>query len=391
MSDDTAIIQDEIQSEAADAVVSAEDEKRYMASQWTLMWRKFRKHKVALAGLAVLTVLYFVAIFCEFFSPYDPHRRFTELIFAPPQRIRIFDEGRLSRPFVYGLTGEYSMESFRWEYVVDPEKKYYVRLFDRGDEYQMWGLFTSNIHFIGIDEPEVGEDEMPPTMFLLGSDRMGRDLLSRILYGARVSLSVGLIGIAISFVIGLIMGGVSGYFGGVADNIIQRIIETIRCIPTLPLWMALSAALPATWSPLRVYFGITIVLSFRGWTGLARVIRGQILALREQDFTTAALVSGARPSAIIGEHLLPSCFSYILVSLSLSIPGMILGETSLSFLGLGIRAPIISWGVLLQSAQNMQTVAYNPWLMTPVLFVIVTVLAFNFVGDGLRDAADPYK
>jgi peptide/nickel transport system permease protein len=255
----------------------------------------------------------------------------------------------------------------------------------------MWGLFTSNIHFIGIDEPEIGEDEMPPTMFLLGSDRMGRDLLSRILYGARVSLSVGLIGIAISFVIGLIMGGVSGYFGGVADNIIQRIIETIRCIPTLPLWMALSAALPATWSPLRVYFGITIVLSFRGWTGLARVIRGQILALREQDFTTAALVSGAKPSAIIGEHLLPSCFSYILVSLSLSIPGMILGETSLSFLGLGIRAPIISWGVLLQSAQNMQTVAYNPWLMTPVLFVIVTVLAFNFVGDGLRDAADPYK
>lgn len=383
----------EMDAEQPISALTPEDEKRYMASQWTLMWLKFRKHKVAVIGMIFLSFLYLGAIFCEFFAPYDPHARYTDLIFAPPQRIRFVDQdGNFGiRPFVYGWTGEYSRETFKYEYSPDYSQKYYIRFFAKGDPYKLWGFIPSNIHFVGIRTDGTQDAELPATMFLLGSDRMGRDLLSRIIYGSRVSLSVGLIGIAISFVIGLVMGGLSGYFGGVTDNVIQRIIETIRCIPTLPLWMALSAALPATWSPLKVYFGITIVLSFRGWTGLGRVIRGQILSLREQDFTTAAMIAGARPFAIIREHLLPSCFSYILVSLSLSIPGMILGETSLSFLGLGIRPPIISWGVLLQSAQSMKTVAYNPWLMTPVLFVILTVLAFNFVGDGLRDAADPYK
>lgn len=379
---------------AATADIAAiDDEKRYLASQWQLMWLKFKKHKIAVFGICVLAILYTGAIFCEFFATYDPHKRHIDLLYAPPQRVRFFDNERKFhiKPFVYALKGEYSRESFRFEYYPDYEKRYPVKFFVRGDEYEMWGFIPSSIHFIGIGVQEVAEGEIPPTLFLLGSDRMGRDLFSRIIYGSRISLSVGLIGIAISFVIGLTLGGLSGYFGGAIDNVIQRIIETLRCIPTLPLWMALSAALPPTWTPLKVYFGITLVLSFRGWTGLGRVIRGQVLSLREQDFTTAARIAGAKPGAIIREHLLPSCFSYILVSLSLSIPGMILGETSLSFLGLGIRPPIISWGVLLQSAQSMKTVAYNPWLMTPVLFVIVTVLAFNFVGDGLRDAADPYK
>jgi peptide/nickel transport system permease protein len=369
------------------------EEKRYMASQWKLMWIKFRKHRLATVGVVVLAILYFGAIFCEFISPYEARTRYVDFMYAPPQKIHFVDEeGNFSlRPFVYGLTGEYSMETFKYEYVEDKTRKLPIHLFVKGDPYKMWGLFEWDVHLFGIKAGEPEEGEMPATFFLIGSDRMGRDLFSRIIYGSRISLSVGLIGIAISFVIGLLMGGVSGYFGGAADNIIQRVIETLRCIPTLPLWMTLSAALPPTWSPLKVYFGITVVLSFQGWTGLARVIRGQILSLREQDFTMAAQLSGAKPLSIIREHLLPSCFSYILVSLSLSIPAMILGETGLSFLGLGLRPPTVSWGVLLQSSQNMRDVAYNPWLMVPVAYVIVTVLAFNFLGDGLRDAADPYK
>jgi len=365
--------------------ISKEEEKYFVASQWKLMWWKFKKHKLAIIGGTVLIIFYTGGIFCEFFSPYDPHRRNLRYIFLPPQKIHFFDEeGKFYfRPFVYKIERKIDPESFRKIFKEDKTKKYPIYFFVHGDKYKFWNLWETDIHFFGVKKPGV--------IFLLGCDRMGRDMLSRIIYAARISLSVGLIGVSLSFIIGLALGGISGYLGGWVDTVIQRIIETIRCFPTIPLWMALSAALPPTWSPLKIYFGITVVLSFIGWTGLARVIRGQILSLREQDFTMAAYLSGSTDKQIITRHLLPSCLSYILVSLSLSIPGMILGETSLSFLGLGLRAPIISWGVLLQEAQNVTTVALHPWLLLPVVFVIVAVLAFNFLGDGLRDAADPYK
>jgi len=275
------------------------------------------------------------------------------------------------------------METLQKIYSEDKIKKYPIHFFAHGEKYKMWNLFPMDIHLFGVKDRGV--------IFLLGTDRMGRDMFSRILYGARISLSIGLVGVFLSLVIGLALGGISGYLGGVTDTILQRVIEVLRSFPTIPLWMALSAAVPPQWPPLRVYFGITVILSFIGWTGLARVVRGKLLALREEDYAMAAKIAGCKDMRIIGRHLLPGFLSYIIVSMTLSIPGMILGETSLSFLGLGLRPPITSWGVLLKEAQNVRTVALHPWLMIPVIFVIITVLAFNFLGDGLRDAADPYK
>jgi peptide/nickel transport system permease protein len=361
-----------------------QDSEAFGASQWQLMWWKFRKHKVAMAAGLVIVSLYMIAVFCEFLAPYALDHREVEYAFAPPQRLRFFsDEGIHIIPFVYGYKGIRHPETLRKFYIEDKSKKYTLRFFVRSEPYYFWGLFKSDLHLLGVDSGG--------SLFLLGTDHLGRDLLSRIIYGSRISLTIGLVGVALSFVFGLVIGVVSGYYGGWIDNVIQRGIEILRSFPSIPLWMALAASLPSSWSPLQVYMGITVVLSFIGWTGLARQVRGKILSLREEDFATAALLSGASRWRIMTRHLLPSFMSHIIVSITLAVPGMILGETSLSFLGLGLRPPVTSWGVLLKEAQNVQAVAFQPWLLTPVVFVIITVMAFNFVGDGLRDAADPYS
>lgn len=360
------------------------EEKLYVASQGQLIWRKFRKHKLAILGGIILAIFYFVGTFCEVFSTQDIYKRHTQYIYAPPQKIHFFDEeGFHFRPFVYGLKRKTDPVTLRKTYNEDMTKKYPIYFFIHGDEYKLWNLFPADIHLFGVKEPG--------TIFLFGTDKLGRDLFSRNLYAARISLSIGLVGVFLSFILGCILGGISGYFGGKLDMVIQRVIEFLISIPTIPLWMCLSAALPPHWPPVKVYFGITIILSIVGWCGLARVVRGKLLALKEEDFVMAAKVAGATDGRIIIRHLLPSFLSYLIVNITLAIPGMILGETSLSFLGLGLRPPAVSWGTLMQGAQNVRTIAFHPWLLIPGVFVIITVLAFNFMGDGLRDAADPYK
>ena len=356
-------------------------EQYFLASQWQLMWRKLRRHRLALAGATMLALLYLVAIFAEFFAPHDLFQRHNDFINAPPVLVRVLDEGSVQMPFVYPLVQTRNEVTLRREYSPDTTRRLPLALFVRGDPYKLWGIFRTDVHFFGTRGGEA---------FLLGTDRLGRDMLSRVIHGARISLSIGLVGVFISFVLGCILGGISGYYGGTPDLIVQRAIEFIISIPTIPLWMALSAALPANWPALRVYFAITVILALQGWAGLARVVRGKLLELREEDFVMAARIAGQGAGDIIRRHLLPSFMSYLIVNITLAIPGMILGETALSFLGLGLRPPVVSWGVLLKDAQNFRTVAIHPWLLIPGIFVIVTVLMFNFLGDGLRDAADPY-
>ncbi len=335
-------------------------------------------------GLWVIGMLYFCAIFCEFLAPYGKDNRILSAIYGPPTRVHVFDpDGRLCRPFVYGMQQELDFQSRQFRYTQLGDKQYPVRLFVQGDKYKMWGLWTTTWHLFGVDQPGA--------ISLFGNDRMGRDLFSRCLYGSRVSLSIGMLGVFLSLVLGLLLGGVSGYWGGWTDGLIQRVIEVIRCFPSIPLWMGLSAALPPHWPALKVYFAITVILSLVGWTDLARMVRGKVMALRDEEYVLAARFAGAGHMRIIFRHILPSFTSHIIVSVTLAIPHMVLAETALSFLGIGLRPPVTSLGVLLKEAQSVTTVALFPWLMIPVLFVIVAVLTFNFVGDGLRDAVDPYS
>jgi len=363
--------------------LTPEQERVYMASRWLMMWWKFKRHKIAVSAGVILLVSYFTIIFVEILAPYELHTRNTAFIYAPPQQLHVVHDGELRRPFVYPFVYRLNLDTLKREYTEDISKPESVRFFCRGDPYRFWGLISSDFHIVCA--PKEG------TLFFLGTDRLGRDMLSRLMYGGRISLTVGLIGITISFLLGISIGGAAGYFGGWVDNIVQRIIETLRSLPDLPLWMALSAALPVTWSPLYVYLGITVILGMLDWPGLARAVRSKLLSLREEDYVTAARLMGASPRRIIGSHLLPNFMSHLIASASLSIPSMILGETALSFLGLGLRPPITSWGVLLAEAQNIEAVALYPWLMLPMLPVVIIVLAFNFLGDGLRDAADPYN
>jgi peptide/nickel transport system permease protein len=363
--------------------LTPEQEKYYLASQWKMIWWRFKRHRIALASLFILLGSYAAIVIVEFLAPYNLHTRHIDYIYAPPQRVHLFHEGAFVGPFVYGYSFELDLETLRREYVVDTSEPQPLRFFCRGDPYEFWGLIDADWHL--ICPPHDG------TFFLLGTDRLGRDMASRLLYGGRISLTVGLIGITVSFIIGITVGGVAGYFGGWIDNVVQRVIEIIRSLPELPLWMTLSAAMPITWSPIVVYLGITLILGLLDWPGLARAVRSKLLALREEDFCAAARLMGARPARIIGRHLLPNFMSHLIASATLSIPSMILGETALSFLGLGLRPPVTSWGVLLTESQNIEAVALYPWLLTPMIPVIVTVLGFNFLGDGLRDAADPYE
>ncbi len=362
--------------------LTPEQERFYLAGQWTLMWWKFRRHRLAVWSGALLAAVFASIAVSEFLAPYNLHSRHTDFIYAPPQQLRFFHEGAFVGPYVYGFDYRLDMTTLQRVYTPNPARVEPLRFFCLGDSYRFWGAVEMRFHLIC---PAEGG-----TLFLLGTDRLGRDMLSRIIYGTRVSLTVGLFGIAISFLLGVVLGGLSGYWGGWVDGVVQRAIEIVRSFPELPLWMALSAALPVTWSPILVYFGITIILGLFDWTGLARAVRSKLLALREEDFATAAVLMGARPGRVVFRHLLPSFSSHLIASATLSIPGMILGETALSFLGLGLRAPITSWGVLLNEAQNINAVAFYPWLMLPVVPVVAVVLAFNFLGDGLRDAADPY-
>jgi len=355
----------------------------FEASQLELMWRKFCRHRLAFISLIFLGLLYFTTLISEILAPYNLHTRHADFIYAPPQRIHLFHDGQLRAPFVYGYSYKLNMENLKREYVPDTAKIEPIRWFCSGDGYSFWGAFEWNFHIVC---PADGG-----TLFLLGTDRLGRDVFSRIIYGARISLTIGLLGTMVSLALGIIIGGLAGYYGGLFDVLSQRLIEVIQSIPSIPLWLALAAILPITWPPLFVYFGITFILGLLDWTGLARTVRSKLLSLREEDYISAAQVMGASSRRIIFRHLVPGFASHLIATATLAIPTMILGETTLSFLGLGLRAPITSWGVLLTEAQNINAVALYPWLLWPVVPVVLVVLAYNFLGDGMRDAADPYK
>jgi peptide/nickel transport system permease protein len=356
------------------------------ASQWALIWHKFSRHRLAMVALVVVVLIYLVAAFAEFLAPYDPGKFDPRYTFAPPQQIHLFltdEDGTRFAPHVLGYKSQVDPKSFRRLFQPDPDKIIPIGFFVEGQPYKFWGIWEANRHFLGpIDKAD--------PFFLIGGDRLGRDLLSRTIHGTRISMSIGLVGVTFSLIIGLILGGISGYRGGLVDRVIQRVIEFIRSVPTIPLWLGLAAAMPKDWPPLQVYFAILIILSLIGWTEIARVVRGRFLSLRREDFVIAARLDGVSEFRLIMRHMMPSLYSHIIAAITLAIPNMILAETALSFLGLGLQPPIVSWGVLLQDAQNLRAITQAPWQFVPGVCVVVAVLALNFLGDGVRDAADPY-
>ena len=359
--------------------------KIFVATQWQLMWWRFRQHTLALISGVVIIMIYLVAIFVEFLAPFSPDTTNSKYLYAPPQALHFWNStSQKVYPFVYGIKSTIDTTANRRIFTIDNTKRIPIRLFVEGTPYKLMGFIPMKVKLLGpLDKTQ--------PMFLLGADRLGRDLLSRIIYGTRISMSIGFIGVVMSLFLGILLGGISGYYGGVIDTFIQRVIEFLRSIPTIPLWMGLAAALPMNWPPLRVYFGITVILSLIGWTGLARVVRSRFMAMRGEEFVLAAELDGASELRIIFRYMMPSFLSHIIASTTLAIPAMILSETSLSFLGLGLRPPIISWGVLLKDAQSVRSVLTAPWQLWPAAAVIISVLALNFLGDGLRDASDPYS
>jgi peptide/nickel transport system permease protein len=358
-------------------------EAYYTATQLQLMWWKFRKHRVAIIGSYVLGIFVFIMLFCEFLAPFGSQSRDGDYLFGGPQKIHFSDvNGDFIGPFIYSMTTKFNKETMQLDLTEDTTTPHKIQFFSKGESYKLWGIFKSDFHFFTVPDGY---------LHLFGTDSLGRDVFSRTLYGIRTSMTIGLLGVCISFLVGLSLGGISGYFGGVIDTIIQRIIEFIRSIPTIPLWMSLAAILPKEWSPLRVYFAVTIILGFLTWTTLARRVRGKLISMREEDFVFAARLAGSDDLRIIWRHMLPAFLSYIIVDLTISFPAMILGETTLSFIGLGLREPVVSLGVLLQAAQNIKAIEEHPWLFIPAIFVVISVLAFSLVGDGMRDAADPYS
>ncbi len=352
-------------------------------SQSYLMWMRFKRHKLAIVSAAIIILLYFGAVFNRFLSPYEMESANTDYIHAPPTKIRLAgDDGFSLRPFVYATVQEKDAFTGRRRYVEDAERRHYIRFFVRGYQWRVLGVFPTDVHLFGVDEGA--------RIFLLGTDFLGRDLFSRILYGSLISLSIGWVGMLIGLTLGTILGSISGIFGGAVDMVIQRWNEVLMSYPDLPLWIALAAAIPSEWSSIQVYFTISVILSVISTGGLSRVLRGKVLSLRENEYVLASIALGASTARTVRKHIIPGLTSYLLVRLTLSIPGMILGESALGFLGLGIRPPMASWGTLMQEAQKISSVAHHPWLLLPGLFIVVTVLAFSFVGDGVRDMADPY-
>jgi peptide/nickel transport system permease protein len=369
---------------AVDITVGKEAEDRIaVASNWKLVWWRFRRHHLAMASAVLLIFMYLIVLAPDFFSTQDPERTDARQAFIPVQAVHLFDDGSFS-PWVPAIVGKRNPTTLRMEWTTDTKKKVPVAFFGTGFKWKVFGLFETNRHLVVPTDPN-------QRIFLLGSDRLGRDQWSRIMHGTQTSMTVGLVAVALSVILGVVLGGISGYVGGKTDSVIQRLIELLQSVPTIPIWLALSAALPRDWTPIQIFFAITVILSLVGWTTLGREVRGRFLALREEDFVLAARLAGCSRMRIILRHMVPTFLSHIIATSSLAIPVMIINETSLSFLGLGIRPPAISWGVLLQEAQNIQTLALAPWLLIPGLIVIVAVLAFNLVGDGLRDAADPYS
>jgi len=357
-----------------------EDETKYSMSQWQLMWRKYVRNRAALIGGIIIVSFYIIAIFGNFVAPYTLTTRFRDRLYLAPQHVHFIDEGRFS-PYVYRAETHLNIDTFEQITYVDYDTKDKIKLFVKGEPYEMLGFIESDVHLFGVEDGVVN---------ILGTENQGRDMFTRIVKGSQVSLTIGLVGVILSLLLGTLLGVVSGFYGGGVDNLIQRLIELVRSFPAIPLWMALSAAIPPTWPPMRVYFGVTVILSLIGWTWLARQLRGLVLSLRGQDYVVAAKLMGARDSRLIFRHMIPATTGQIIVVATLAMPTMILAETALSFLGLGLQPPITSWGVLLKEIQNLQSIALYPWVFSTVFFIVITVLAFNFMGDGLRDAADPY-
>jgi peptide/nickel transport system permease protein len=366
-----------------DTDLSAPERSDMDAPNWVLVWRKFKRHRLGLISGIFLLTCYLILPIAGFISPYTPNERSADYLYAPPQSINLWHEGEFIGPYVYATTATADLVNYRWTYETDETRPMPLEFFCEGGSYKLFGLIRSDTHLFCAPEGA--------TVFLWGSDRLGRDVFSRILYGAQLSLTVGLIGITVSFTLGIFFGSIAGYFGGRTDWIINRVIEILRSLPELPLWLALSAAVPSNWGPVAVFFIISIILGILDWPGLARAVRSKFLSLREEEYVRAAEMMGAKPGRVIRRHLLPNFMSHLIASATLSIPAMILGETALSFLGLGLRAPAVSWGVMLNDAQNLASIEIYPWTAIPMLPIIFVVLAFNFLGDGLRASLDPYK